>query len=205
MHTHANFKSLVEGVTSAEAIWDRVGCALECERQFVHKTSPWEADLWEENALDRFTINLESIDRLYYINHENGVCDDNYELLARVEQKGRHLFVELIGGWFSDSKLTGGGEIFVGFNANLFLTTISTKVPNEQLLYKSLTEDGHLKEGDIVMGRWHKDSPMLKFLCHEAVYRNRHRLVFYREVATRCTLALLEAKDGEEEGEVCLT
>ncbi|KAK3887342.1 hypothetical protein Pcinc_008606 [Petrolisthes cinctipes] len=139
MHTHANFKSLVEGVTSAKAIWDRVGCAFQCERQFDRKTSPWEADLWEEKALDRFTINLESIDRLYYINHENGVCD-TYELLARVEHKGRHLFVELRGGCrFSDSELTGGGEIFVGFNANLFLRNISTKVRKKVSLCSVIT------------------------------------------------------------------
>ncbi|KAK4311888.1 hypothetical protein Pmani_016636 [Petrolisthes manimaculis] len=187
---------------------ERVGLAIDCQHMFDRKTSPWEANLWKEDELDSFYLNLESVDRLYHINHEDGdeFSGDDFELVVRVEYKKHHLFVELSAGCrFTDFECRGGGDIFVSFNANLFTRTIMTKVPSEERLYESLMEDGHLVEGKrveeedggrnivtaaaLVMGTWHQHPPKLKLLCHQAVHHNRHQLTFYTDVLPKALVA----------------
>lgn len=135
MLTHCNFRSLVPDVTCAEDILARVGMALNTQHMLERKTSPWEAELWAEDELDSFYIDVESVDRLYHIHHDDFGEDDDeasgddFELVVRVEYKQHHLFVELRAGCrFTDSEYRGGGDIFVSFNANLFTKTIMTKV-----------------------------------------------------------------------------
>lgn len=139
MLTHCNFKSLVPDVTCVEDIQARVGLAINTQHMLDRKTSPWEAELWSEDELDSFYLDLESVDRLYHIHHhEDDDCEDDnedsdtiddFELVVRVEYKQQHLFVELSAGCrFTDYEYRGGGDIFVSFSANLFTKTIMTKV-----------------------------------------------------------------------------
>ncbi|KAK4287143.1 hypothetical protein Pmani_039778 [Petrolisthes manimaculis] len=63
--------------------------SLNYQVMFVRKTSPWERSEWDDEELSDFTLELEEVDRLYYI-HENQSSDDNdyFHILARVCRGG---------------------------------------------------------------------------------------------------------------------
>nr|BDT63472.1 MAG: hypothetical protein [Sesarmops intermedium nimavirus] len=149
---------------------------------FDRKTSPTETSLWASGELRKFTIRLECVDRLYHIQRK----DDDFQLVARVEHKGRPLFVELYCKCyfdFEDYECHGGGQIYMSYYASLFTKVITTKLRNE-----SLAQDGYLVEAPSEherwparAGRWYT-APSLKVLCHLAISSNNATLRQYPAV-----------------------
>ena len=67
MKTHPNFKSVHSEVKNADDMNGFVRDPLHYQSEFHRSTIPWEKTLWEEKELENFEIDLELIDRLYYI------------------------------------------------------------------------------------------------------------------------------------------
>lgn len=190
MRTHHNFKSSVAGVCSAADMLELVGEALYHQDKFERKTTPWEMSSWDQQELHDFHIDLEMIDRLYYINHTNdGVSGSTFHMLARMEYRDAPVFVELSAGCdYTGFDCQGGGDIFVTRHADLFCKVVTRPDTGDGLqpLYLSLVEDGYEVEEQTEHDRlpvtcWH-NPPALRFLCHLAVYHNLHRLHFYPRV-----------------------
>ncbi|XP_071550327.1 uncharacterized protein [Panulirus ornatus] len=188
MKTHENFKSFVPGVTDAESIDETVGYALCYQYMFERKTSPWEMARWEDGELQQFRIEVQDVDRLYYINHfDDGVSGSSFAMLVRVVYKGAELFVELNANCdYTGFDCQGGGEIFLTLNANLFSKVLICNEYDMELLYEALARDGYHIEGQNEYDRspvsaWHKP-PMLKFLCHLAIKDNQDRLHHYKQI-----------------------
>lgn len=187
MQTNANFKSFVPQVNDAESMDDFVGQALWYQYMFERKTSPWEMARWEDGELQKFQINLEDVDRLYFINSFNdNVSGSIFSLLIRMIYKEQKVFVELSAGCdYTGFECQGGGDIFVTMNAKLFSKVIISTEYNMELLYRALKEDGYDVDEQMDYDRspvssWH-NPPMLKFLCHLAINDNKERLQHYKE------------------------
>ena len=82
--THPNFKSIDENVKNANAINNQVGRAINNQKYFEKITTPWETThYWKDKKIQDFKIDLEKIDRLYYI-----YCDEEgeeYDLVCRMQ------------------------------------------------------------------------------------------------------------------------
>lgn len=215
--TNTNFKSLIPDVTNVQGIIDRVDRAICNLHFFDRKTSPSENNLWKEGELATFDIILKDIDRLYHINpiprYEDAESYDEFELMVRVEHRGRPLFVELVGGgFFSGFDYTGGGSIFVSFDPNIFTKTIQTRVVNSKSIYTSLLNDGYEVEGRTdYLHTWNSNVcryynneslhnhfcvetmisalPPLKFLCHLFVHLHQKHLHHYTDVLPKSLVA----------------
>lgn len=175
--THKNFQSLVPAVADAETMFDKVGLALCHQYLFDRETPPREKNLWAPWELLSFEINLSCVDRLYHIRRNEH--DDTFELVARVEHKNRHLFVELsCSCYFECLTLQGGGQIYVSYDAGLFAKVITTKMENERLFYTSLGVEGRSMQERWPVRRW-RSPPSLGLLCHLAVSTNISRLSHY--------------------------
>ncbi|XP_066943580.1 uncharacterized protein [Macrobrachium rosenbergii] len=180
--TKADFKTIHPAVTDADGMDTYVGGALTYQHMFERRTTPWEMDLWDHDELQSFNINLEDVDRLYYIYfHDDGVNGQEYRLIARVEHKGLPLYVELMAGCdFTGFDCQGQGVIFVSRDANLFMKLCLTAECERDLIYQSLTEDGiqveEQTEYDACRKMFWTTAPMLKYLCHQAAYEHRAKL-----------------------------
>lgn len=188
MRTHQDFKSLVEGVCSADLMLDYVGEALYHQDKFERKTSPWEIASWDQTQLHDFEIDLEKVDRLYHINHTNdGVSGSTFHLLVRMVYGESHVFVELSAGCdYTGFDCQGGGDIFITKHPSLFCKVVSRPDSGLDGLYLSLSQDGYQVEEQTEYDRtpvscWH-NPPALKFLCHLSVYYNLPRLQHYHQV-----------------------
>ena len=82
--THSDFKSVDPKVYNADTIYDYVGYALMYQYMLEKRTTPWEKDLWDYDQLQNFTIELEQVDRLYYIYYTDDIIDgEQFKLAAR--------------------------------------------------------------------------------------------------------------------------
>lgn len=184
-----HFKSLVNHVQSREDISDDVGYALSNQYMFDRRTSPWELAEWDKDELQNFNIQVEKIDRLYSIKHEDdGISDRSYYLLARMEyKKDDFVFVELAASCdFTGFDCRGGGNIFVTKHVSLFTKVINLPPDVMTSIYQSLRDDGLSFEEQTEYDRtpsrlWH-NPPMLKYLCHKIIYEEKEDLKHYGQV-----------------------
>ena len=82
LKTHPNFKSVDENIRNADAIYNQVGWAIDNQQYFQKTTIPWET-CFSVNEFPNFKIDLEKVDRLYYID-----CDEDeerYKLICRIQ------------------------------------------------------------------------------------------------------------------------
>ena len=130
------------------------------------------------NELENFEIDLELIDRLYYIYYSGKYSQDAFQMVARMDYKGRKVYFELIALCpFYGFCLGGGGLIFVSGDANLFMRLIMTNKHPSNLIYKSLREDGIRVEEPTeydVCCRLQRSPPTLKLLCHLEMYNYKN-------------------------------
>lgn len=162
--------------------------SLEYQYMFVRKTSPWERSEWLDEDLDGFKLELEEVDRLYYIFQNN--YDENYQffnILARVCHEGSHLFVELSASCdYTGFDCQGFGDIFVTRSANIFFQVLMRNDYDRDAIRASLLSDGYALDDLIMPPRpspFAHSAPMLKFLCHVAIHDNKKLLApVYKEV-----------------------
>ena len=179
-----NFKSIDLKVTYAEEIDNYIGLALEVQRVFDRKTTPWEKNLWDDDELEHIKIYLEAIDRLYYINRN--AQNTHFHMVGRMIYKGQPLYVQLRAGCECYRCGCMHGVIFVSRDANLFMKLVMTKKFQKDLIYKSLADDGIIieeqTEYDSCGRMFWNNAPMLKYLCHQVVYENQTKLKHYSQV-----------------------
>ena len=197
--THPNFKSLDPLVKDAETMDEYLGAALLYQRQLEKKTTPWEAQQWDYDALQEFEINLEKVDRLYHIDYEDIGCGRRcFEMIARMEYEDEQLlYVELQASCdFSEE----GGFIFISKDANIFMKLVLAENDiNRDPIYESLQEDSiyvEEEEDNTLHNKFARmmlrNVPMLKYLCHETIYDNRDVLRGYRSLLPNILIESLD-------------
>ena len=198
--THPDFRSLDPTVKDAETMDDYLGEALFYQHMFDKRTTPWEVQQWDYEALQKFEVNLEKVDRLYYIHYERKDGKD-FQMIARMEYEDRSFYVELNAGCdYTGFECQGRGVIFISTDANMFMKLVLTEQEdfNKDAIYESLREDSiYVEEEDdtrfdkFSRMKW-KNTPMLKYLCHEVIYQNRDTL---REYSSLLPNILTESVD----------
>ena len=182
MKTHYDFRSIDVSITTANDMADHVGYALSYQHMFDCRTSPWEMENFKDDDLQRFKVNLEKVDRLYYIHHyDDGISSREYEILARMDYGDKKAYVNVIASCdFTGFDCQGGGYIFVSFNANVLTKIMLNRRHDHEAIYRSLAEDGltveEQSEYDQVSAfRW-QSVPMLKYLCHVKISDRKNNL-----------------------------
>ena len=179
------FKSYVPGVITHNDIRERVGYALGYQYMFERKIllSPREMSQWDPCELQRFTIDVDRIDRLYQLESEHDVSGGSlYSMLARMEDS--RVFVELSAGWdYTGFPICrGGGAIYLIANPNLFGMLMNWPHRKMERLYQCLAEDGYQLDESPLSYPSLSHAPTLKFLCHLAVYKYKDQLQHYKRV-----------------------
>ena len=152
LQTHPNFKSIDENVQTADAMDDEVGYAIRKQKKIIKFTTREEISrYWKNRKLQDFKIDLEKIDRLYYI-----YCDyaENYfNLICRMQGE---FYIEMEAKFYSCYGLCCldrcAGTIFVSRDANLFMKCVLpyNSRYNKNLIYESLRgDDIYIKEEEI--------------------------------------------------------
>ena len=172
---HPDFKCFDPEVKNVDEMYTTLGYVLHRQgEKLSRRTTPWEMCQWDEDELQTFKIELELIDRLYYVCMEEDFYHD-YDIVARVQYKNEPLFVQL-SACDDPSSYELFGSIYVSRNPNLFLNVIDTPIRDKNLVYKSLVEDGFrvddMTEMDPVERLWRKRAPMLTYICHQVIYEN---------------------------------
>ena len=126
LQTHSDFKSKVSDIQTAEAIDDEISDALFYQKTFEKTTTPWERHTWNYEKLQEITINVEKIDRLYYINLNRDLDISEYRLIARMNYgNNKFLYVDLDASCdYSGFDCQGGGTISVSKYPELFIKNI---------------------------------------------------------------------------------
>lgn len=182
MKTHSDFRSIDASITTADDMADHVGHALSYQYMFDRRTSPWEMENFEDDDLQTFQVNLEEVDRLYYINHyDDGISNREYEILARMDYGDKKAYVSVIACCdFTGFDCEGGGYIFVSFNASVLTKIMLDRQHDHEAIYRSLAEDGLAVEEQseydwAPAGKW-QSVPMLKYLCHVEISDRKNNL-----------------------------
>lgn len=183
MRTHPKFQSLVRDVQTADEMDVMIGLALSYQEMFDRRTSPWEMHMWDQDDLQNFKVDLEKVDRLYHIKFEDDELEQrNFELVVRLEHEPKTwIFVELVAGCdFTGFECRGGGEIYLSFDPKVFLKSVLNWDYNIQSIWRSMMDDGYqvgepLEHELLPVCLW-RSVPMLKFLCHMALYSHHEQL-----------------------------
>nr|WOZ57630.1 hypothetical protein MmNV_37 [Menippe mercenaria nudivirus] len=188
------FKSLNSEVKTNEDLDEILGHALIYQYMFDNKTSPWERSSWGEDELENFKIDVDCIDRLYFVSciRYGDYSEAEYAMLARMEYNGKKVFIDFSASCDSTGfDCQGGGETYVTFDVNIFYNVIVSVRNDSGCILESLQEDGY----DITIlpgiatvpsvSSWH--NPMtLRFLCHVTIKDNLPSLQHYTQVLPKC-------------------
>ena len=163
---HPYFKTLVPAVDDANKIHEMMGIKLKRQGRYTQCIAPCERSVFRDNGLQNIKVNVDEIDRLYFISKK--------ELIARIDYNGTHVYVML------DNKCY---IMFISQNANLFMNLVlplKYAEYHKHLIYKSLANDHiyveDMEEGDSeFLRKFKKEVPSLKFMCHETSIRSMKR------------------------------
>ena len=144
--THPNFKSFVESVVDATGIYDKIGERMYDDMDDLERKVLKPCGESEEKNLKSIKIDLEKIDRLYYIDREDDEDDGeiNVFLTARMRYgagEGNYIYIDLAGS-HSIYYQASCGDIAITRDAELFLKFIHEL--QETIVYRSLIDDGIL-------------------------------------------------------------
>ena len=196
-----DFKSLDPRIKTAKELLVVVGEALTWQELFTRKTPPWEMVEWETDELKCYEVHANRVDRVYhiYVDDGDGVGHRRYILLGRMRYGSRMSYFALEAGCdFCGFICEGGGEIYVTFDAQIFLKSVVRPSQNPHAIWTLMLEDG-LKVHEpspfdlLPVRRW-KGVPMLKYLCHQTVCKHRDILA---DEAARVLPKLLADSVGE--------
>lgn len=142
-----NLKSFVAKVSTYDDLLECMEPALSYQFMFERKTSPWEMSEWDQNELQKFKVEAEKIDRVYYVHCTENEFGSDFYVLCRMKYADKHVFVEFVAGCdYTGFDCQGGGEIYVTLNANNFFNEALQKLDDTDdvnLLLHALQEDGH--------------------------------------------------------------
>ena len=145
LKTHLKFQTFENTYDNATKIQSEINGALFHQNKFTRKTTEQEKYNWIGKKLQNFKINVERIDRLYYISFNRYSTKSKYELVARMEEEeGNYIYVRLFAIFrYIGSDLVPNDDciITISKNRTFFLNEIRTKVP-------TFVEDRILKDND---------------------------------------------------------
>ena len=124
MKTHPHFKSIYSDIENIDIVNEMFEKALCFQYRYERRTSRWENFLWFHSVLHSFKIDLEEVDRLYYICHYKNNCEFKFCLIVRLDHNGKMIYAKMIGKYSDGSE--GGGTIFVSHNVNTFMNFVLT-------------------------------------------------------------------------------
>lgn len=165
-------------VQTPEDVSDCMEPALSYQYMFERKTSPWEMELWDEEELHNFKVDVENISRVYYVKCSDDDFGSDFYLLMRMKYMGKHVFVELSAGCdYTGFDCQGGGDIYITFNPNNFFNVALESINDEEFLLESLKEDGyhieqHQETKQARIEAWSNSSSDLKLMSREAIQNN---------------------------------
>nr|BDT62727.1 MAG: hypothetical protein [Metapenaeus ensis nimavirus] len=184
------FKSLIPSVRTWMDIEEMVGDALFYQYMFDKRTSPWEMAEWPDGQLEKFKVESEAVERLYYIySYDDGVSGQEYSLVVRVIYRDKPVYAYLSASCdFTGFECEGGGEIYISLDAQIFLKSIINSDFNPHDIWASMVEDGLKVEEpsdfDLLPTRLLLHGvPKLMFLCHMKIYKDEKERL--REAAAR--------------------
>lgn len=139
--THPEYITMNKDLPNAKHIYLCMSKVLNNQKMFTKCTPLEEKYLWEDEELNNFKIELEAIDRLYYILPRNIDSSHKFYLIVRMDYKERKVYVKLMGN--NENNFLGYcGMIFISDDINLFLKNIQLNQHQANSIYESLAEDG---------------------------------------------------------------
>ena len=184
-NTHPNFKSLVPNITDVGLIkyylLERVLCY---QNNFKKITTPWELQEWNYNELQDFVINLEEVDRLYYIYRNdytfNGIY---YEMIVRMHYNNNIIYVHLMA--FCFHFMYYRGHLYISQDPYIIKSILQNKKNQNSLkfyIYKPFKDNIYdigkeIKKKYIPLLK-KKNIPLLKILCLNTIYRYKYLLEY---------------------------
>ena len=101
-----DFQSFVPGVENVLDIKNVLGTVLSNPEKIVKKTTPVESEYWSADEIEHFTLNLEDVNRLYYL---NSYTNSRYiynschriRMVGRMNYKNKTIYFEFF--YISDS------------------------------------------------------------------------------------------------------
>ena len=184
--TQANFKSTNPNFTNCEDIYECVGESLRNQRDLCLRITPWEQNLWEDDELENFEVDVELVDRLYYIDHFsmlNPLCPKFCNLGCRMVYNGKHIYIKMRANCSYDS---WRGDIFVSKDVNLFLKQAKLTTYEWDGTLDSLAGDSIVVEEQTMYDVYSREAwispPTLRYLCNRSIYDNDIRREQYSSV-----------------------
>ena len=178
----SQFKSYVPNINTQVDIVYKLRLPLSFQFVLDKRTSPWEMKDWDQDELNGFEIRFEKIDRLYHM-----VADfRSWEICCRMDYKGEKYFVDMYSHCdYTGFECQGGGCVYITKLPDFFLTSMVPMNQNPDQIYKFLKEDGYNVQAPDLQHKMHpnlwNNAPMLKYLCHDAIYKNREVLSHFQE------------------------
>ena len=180
---HPVFKSVVPTVSIHGVMKDTLSAVIPHQSIFTKKTFPGEMKDWNYKDLQTFKINLNFVDRLYYI-YFNLLDEDLFHVICRMMYKNEHVFVQLYARCCGDGGFgcCGRGTILLTRNPNLlFHVILGNDTFDRDAILKLLTSDGYQIDDDNTQPsslgvEKVKDPHTLQFLTYDAIYKHHHLL-----------------------------
>ena len=182
------FRSEILGISKVEDIDEQLAYPLSYQFMFDKRTSPWEMKEWEKEELSFFFIEVERIDRLYHIlANESDPNFRQWELCCHMDFNGSKYFVEMYANCdYTGFDCQGGGYISFTNLPQFFLENMVTLDQDPDKIYLSLKKDGYEVAPPDHLHKMHpkawNNPPMLKYLCHLNIHKNKEVLSNFREV-----------------------
>ena len=185
--THSNFKSYVDGINNAIDIYYEMWSPLERQTYVRKRTTPIESLYWNDDDLQKFTLRIEDIDRLYFYEMSSYPFRKIYEIVARVNPQGFYVQLYLKHYTQTQCDKNVSGLMYISENPNLFIKVIrhyerNTKYSLKRIMYTSLKSEGiHLKDEEEEVkekttseynDKIKKQPKKLCNLCYGAIYEN---------------------------------
>ena len=179
-----SFKSYVPGIESPNDIFYHMCYPLEYQYLFEKRTSPWEMQEIDHRYLENFRIESHQIDRLYLLEEGERDYVKPWDLMCRLNVDGVKYFVSMGASCdYTGFDCRGGGFIQFTKLPDFFLENIADY---PDMIYTYLKNDGYsVQKPNLehrVSRKFWKNPPMLKFLCHEGIYKHSNVLSHFKEV-----------------------
>lgn len=126
IQTHRNFQSLEPYIKNAQDIYNNIKQALIYQSIYNRTTTPQEIQTWDYEELQRITIDVEKIDRLYYMEYHYDNKVTECEIIIRMIYKdNQYVFIKLYASFdWTNNKPEGTGDIFISRCPKFFATKI---------------------------------------------------------------------------------
>ena len=181
------FISYVPNINTQQSIEEILSLPLEYQSMFKKRTTAGEWQDWNKDKLNEFVIQADKIDRLYHVVATDSVWYHRiWEISCRMEYDGVKYFVEMNANCdYLGFNYSGRGLISITKLPDFFLRNMLSKDQNPYQIYKSLLEDGYnVQEIDPLLKmhpKFWNVVPMLKYHCHDTIYKNRNVLTQYKD------------------------